>query len=172
MLQQMPRNYAAPASVPAPASHTAVPTLSSLPLGSALYLNDEDLQQGSGCVGIAGMLNKGVLALNVPLLGTRRFMLTKTLEWNLRWGVLDHMFDDSFCIRPEFTSHPKLLEQRFRCEARRIAHVMCAGQLLIKRGWWSACQFLERVLDCVPRRGRSYSAAAVPACCSAALAAL
>lgn len=65
----------------------------------------------------AGMLNKGVLALNVPLLGARRFMLTKTLEWNLRWGVLDHMFDETtFCIRPEFVSHPELLEQRLRCK--------------------------------------------------------
>ena len=63
------------------------------------------------------MLNKGVLALNVPLCGGRRFMLTKTLEWNLRWGLLDHMFDESdFTIRPDFTSHPELLEQRFRCE--------------------------------------------------------
>jgi Autophagy protein ATG9 len=61
------------------------------------------------------MLNKGVLALNVPLPGARRFMLTKTLEWNLRWGVLDHMFDEAtFCIRPEFVSHPELLEQRLR----------------------------------------------------------
>lgn len=64
---------------------------------------------------LIGMLNKGVLALNVPLLGARRFMLTKTLEWNLRWGVLDHMLDDStFCIRPEFVSHPEILEQRLR----------------------------------------------------------
>ena len=29
-------------------------------------------------------------------------MLTKTLEWNLRWCILDHMFDDRFRIRPEF----------------------------------------------------------------------
>lgn len=74
----------------------------------------------------AGMLNKGVLALNVPLLGARRFMLTKTLEWNLRWGVLDHMLDDStFCVRPEFMSHPEILEQRLRCAAA------CTGVALL-----------------------------------------
>ena len=62
------------------------------------------------------MLNKGVLALNVPLVGAgRRFMLTKTLEWNLRWVLLDHMFDEAtFTVRPEFVSHPELLAQRFR----------------------------------------------------------
>ncbi len=29
-------------------------------------------------------------------------MLTKTLEWNLRWCILDPMFDERFRIRPEF----------------------------------------------------------------------
>jgi hypothetical protein len=45
------------------------------------------------------MLNAGVLALHVPAgplarlgLGVRRrFVLTKTLEWNLYWAVLDPM---------------------------------------------------------------------------------
>jgi hypothetical protein len=64
------------------------------------------------------MLNKGILALNVPLCGGRRFMLTKTLEWNFRWGVLDHMMDDTtFTIRTEFLSHPEHLATRFRCGA-------------------------------------------------------
>lgn len=50
-----------------------------------------------------GMLNQGVLALNVPLLGLRRrFMLTKTLEWNLYWALLDAMFDEHFQIRADF----------------------------------------------------------------------
>lgn len=48
------------------------------------------------------MLNAGVLALHAPAgplarlgLGSRRrFVLTKTLEWNLYWGVLDPMWDD------------------------------------------------------------------------------
>lgn len=61
------------------------------------------------------MLNKGVLALHVPILGSRRFMLTKTLEWNLRWGLLDHMLDDrTFTLRPDFVSHPDHLARRFR----------------------------------------------------------
>ena len=35
------------------------------------------------------MLNKGVLALNVPVPGLRaHFMLTKTLEWNIYWWVV------------------------------------------------------------------------------------
>mmetsp|Transcript_4303 Transcript_4303/g.12400 ORF Transcript_4303/g.12400 Transcript_4303/m.12400 type:complete len:983 (-) Transcript_4303:227-3175(-) len=64
---------------------------------------------------LIGMLNKGVLALHVPILGSRRFMLTKTLEWNLRWGLLDHMLDDrTFTLRPDFVSHPDHLARRFR----------------------------------------------------------
>jgi Autophagy protein ATG9 len=81
------------------------------------------------------MLNKGVLALNVPLPGARRFMLTKTLEWNLRWGILDHMFDEAtFCIRPEFVSHPELLEQRLRCPPFRLKTegVCSAGKECLK----------------------------------------
>jgi hypothetical protein len=44
----------------------------------------------------------GVLGLYVrgcgPVLG-RRFMLTKTLEWNLYLCILDPMFDEHFHIR-------------------------------------------------------------------------
>eukprot|EP00879_Flechtneria_rotunda_P028308 GHRR01030408.1.p1 GENE.GHRR01030408.1~~GHRR01030408.1.p1 ORF type:complete len:270 (+),score=51.06 GHRR01030408.1:276-1085(+) len=51
---------------------------------------------------LIGMLNAGVLALYVrgcgPMLG-RRFMLTKTLEWNLYLCILDPMFDEHFHIR-------------------------------------------------------------------------
>jgi autophagy-related protein 9 len=51
---------------------------------------------------LIGMLNSGVLALYVRggcgSLG-RRFMLTKTLEWNLYWCILDPMFDEHFHIR-------------------------------------------------------------------------
>lgn len=37
---------------------------------------------------LIGMLNLGVLALNAPVMGARpRFLLTKTLEWNLYWWV-------------------------------------------------------------------------------------
>lgn len=65
----------------------------------------------------AGMLNKGVLALNVPVAGLRgRFMLTKTLEWNLRWCVLDSMFDEKhFRMRDDFVNDPAALQLRFKC---------------------------------------------------------
>lgn len=61
------------------------------------------------------MLNKGVLALHVPLVGRRRLMLTKTLEWSLRWGLLDQMLDErTFTLRPDFVSRPDILARRFR----------------------------------------------------------
>ena len=63
------------------------------------------------------MLNKGVLALNSPLPGLRgHFMLTKTLEWNLRWCILDSMFDDRhFRVARGFINDPEALRQRFKC---------------------------------------------------------
>lgn len=51
---------------------------------------------------LIGMLNAGVLGLYVKGLGPfggRRFMLTKTLEWNLYLCILDPMFDEHFHIR-------------------------------------------------------------------------
>lgn len=39
-------------------------------------------------------------------------MLTKTLEWNIRWCVLDHMFDERFEVRPDFLDHPEALRKR------------------------------------------------------------
>ncbi len=72
------------------------------------------------------MLNKGVLALNSPLPGLRgHFMLTKTLEWNLRWCILDSMFDDRhFRVARGFINDPEALRQRFKCGA------LCAAQIL------------------------------------------
>ncbi|GLI70528.1 hypothetical protein VaNZ11_015443 [Volvox africanus] len=43
-------------------------------------------------------------------------MLTKTLEWNLRWCILDYMFDDQFRIRPGF-SDVAALKRRLRLVA-------------------------------------------------------
>lgn len=66
---------------------------------------------------LIGMLNKGVLALHVgtPCLGLRkRFMLTKTLEWNLYWCLLDCMFGEDFRIKPAFLGDAKALQKRFR----------------------------------------------------------
>lgn len=69
------------------------------------------------------MLNAGVLALHVPAgplarygLGLRRrFVLTKTLEWNLYWAVLDPMWDDDgVFIRPEWLADERALRRRLR----------------------------------------------------------
>lgn len=66
---------------------------------------------------LIGMLNKGVLALHVgtPCLGLRKkFMLTKTLEWNLHWCLLDCMFGEDFRLKPAFLEDAKALQRRFR----------------------------------------------------------
>ncbi|KAK9845371.1 hypothetical protein WJX81_004761 [Elliptochloris bilobata] len=65
---------------------------------------------------LIGLLNRGVLALHVPVPGLRkRLMLTKTLEWNLHWCVLDAMLDDkSFTIRESFVADVAGLQRRFR----------------------------------------------------------
>jgi hypothetical protein len=69
------------------------------------------------------MLNAGVLALHVPAgplarwgLGLRRrFVLTKTLEWNLYWGVLDPMWDDDGVrVRREWLADERGLVRRLR----------------------------------------------------------
>ena len=79
---------------------------------------------------LIGMLNRGVLALHISLPGVRpRFMLTKTLEWNLQWCILDAMFDDSFRIRPDFVNNPQAIEQRFRYV---LAHTI---RLVVIRAW-------------------------------------
>ncbi|KAL6780039.1 ATG9 [Auxenochlorella protothecoides x Auxenochlorella symbiontica] len=67
---------------------------------------------------LIGMLNLGVLALNAPVMGARpRFLLTKTLEWNLYWCVLDAMFDDNFRIKAEFLHDRAALQKRFQVMA-------------------------------------------------------
>ncbi|KAL3162518.1 hypothetical protein ABBQ32_010175 [Trebouxia sp. C0010 RCD-2024] len=66
---------------------------------------------------LIGMLNKGVLALHVgtPCLGLRKkFMLTKTLEWNLHWCLLDCMFGEDFRLKPAFFNDARALQRRFR----------------------------------------------------------
>ncbi|GLC35368.1 hypothetical protein PLESTB_000572200 [Pleodorina starrii] len=55
-------------------------------------------------------------------------MLTKTLEWNLRWCILDHMFDDRFRIRPEF-SDVAALKRRLRFVA--VANLLLSPFLLM-----------------------------------------
>jgi hypothetical protein len=65
---------------------------------------------------------QGVLALNVTIPGLgKRFMLTKTLEWNLHWCILDAMLDDNFCIREDFKHDAPRLQRRFRHAARAFS---------------------------------------------------
>ncbi|GMH34130.1 hypothetical protein BSKO_01964 [Bryopsis sp. KO-2023] len=67
---------------------------------------------------LIGMLNKGVLALNIPIPGfRRRFLLTKTLEWNIYWCVLDAMFAEDFTVKEKFKTNPEVLRSRFRMMA-------------------------------------------------------
>ena len=66
------------------------------------------------CV-MACWMVQGVLALNVSVPGLgKRFMLTKTLEWNLNWCLLDTMLDHNFQIKEEFMHDVKRLQWRFR----------------------------------------------------------
>lgn len=67
---------------------------------------------------LIAMLNRGVLALNIPIPGMRRHvLLTKTLEWNLYWCILDPMFDDAFRVKQSFLRDPEALRQRLRTVA-------------------------------------------------------
>ena len=65
------------------------------------------------CAGRAGAERDG------PGLG-KRFMLTKTLEWNLQWCILDAMLDEHFRIKPAFKHDAARLQRRFRCAAHSL----------------------------------------------------
>ena len=43
-----------------------------------------------------------------------RFMLTTTLQWNLQWCVLDHLFDKDFNVSRAFLSDVPALQRRLR----------------------------------------------------------
>ena len=97
---------------------------------------------------LIGMLNRGVLALHISLPGVRpRFMLTKTLEWNLQWCILDPMFDDAFRICPHFVRNPQALEKRFRHASLHSLPTHCQAVLcsLIKeiKPWMPMQAFLR-----------------------------
>mmetsp|Transcript_9788 Transcript_9788/g.16809 ORF Transcript_9788/g.16809 Transcript_9788/m.16809 type:complete len:717 (+) Transcript_9788:381-2531(+) len=79
---------------------------------------------------LIGMLNKDVLCLQLPLPGVgRRVMLTKILEWNLYWCILDCMFDNNFLIRREFTLDERGLKQRLRFMA--ICNIIVSPFLMV-----------------------------------------
>ncbi|XP_077247952.1 autophagy 9 (APG9) [Tasmannia lanceolata] len=75
---------------------------------------------------LIGMLNKGVLAFQIPrwvpgagpsvnssVNGRKHYLiLTKTLEWTLNWCILQSMFDRNFCVRRDFISNPSSLKKR------------------------------------------------------------
>jgi autophagy-related protein 9 len=65
---------------------------------------------------LIGMLNKRVLRLNVARLPGalgQRVWLTKVVEWNLYWSVLDALFDEHCRVRPDFADEAALV-RRFR----------------------------------------------------------
>lgn len=78
---------------------------------------------------------QGVLALNIPVPGLRRrVLLTKIMEWNLRYCLLDPMFDKNFQIRPSFKvrvyERVPLLQATTIDESLRIHSETCSNSLL------------------------------------------
>eukprot|EP01025_Chloroclados_australasicus_P031876 TRINITY_DN32272_c0_g1_i4.p1 TRINITY_DN32272_c0_g1~~TRINITY_DN32272_c0_g1_i4.p1 ORF type:complete len:511 (-),score=53.09 TRINITY_DN32272_c0_g1_i4:1979-3511(-) len=68
---------------------------------------------------LIAMLNNGIIPLsfNFPFFG-QRVLLTKTMEWNLYYGLLDVMFDGDFRIRKSFMEKGgEALKRRFRIMA-------------------------------------------------------
>ncbi|KAL7266694.1 autophagy protein atg9 [Rhizina undulata] len=67
---------------------------------------------------LIALFNKDVLDLTVPLplLRNRGGMLTKTLEWNLSWCILDFAFNEQGQLRPMFLkeSHRRVLSDGLR----------------------------------------------------------
>eukprot|EP01026_Neomeris_dumetosa_P032471 TRINITY_DN2579_c0_g1_i10.p1 TRINITY_DN2579_c0_g1~~TRINITY_DN2579_c0_g1_i10.p1 ORF type:complete len:639 (-),score=56.33 TRINITY_DN2579_c0_g1_i10:774-2690(-) len=65
---------------------------------------------------LIAMLNNGIIPLtfHFPIVGSR-VLMTKTMEWNLYWGLLDVMFDEEFRIRKSFLQEGgHILKRRFR----------------------------------------------------------
>lgn len=61
------------------------------------------------------MINKEVIDLRIPFPGlSNRSILTKTMEWNLNYCIMNQIFDPhSFQVRARFTAHPNDLRNRF-----------------------------------------------------------
>lgn len=80
---------------------------------------------------LIGMLNKGVLALSfsgIPGL-SKAPLLTKTIEWNLRWCILNAMFDESLRVKEAFLSSPETIVRRFRAAA--VVNIVLSPFLLV-----------------------------------------
>lgn len=80
---------------------------------------------------LIGMLNKGVLTLSFSNLPgfARASMMTKTIEWNIKWCLLDAMFDDAFRIKEAFLCSPASIRQRFRVAA--LVNIILSPFLLV-----------------------------------------
>ena len=103
-------------------AHSAYPDVFTCPL---LWLSCRDLNE-LDIVGrimrkdnyLIALINRGVVSPRLPLprmlgMGCGRALLTKTMEWNLRWCVLDHMLDErTFRLRPDFLNCPERLQTR------------------------------------------------------------
>lgn len=64
------------------------------------------------------MINKGVVCVDFPWFrGHLPPFLTKTMEWNLNYCIIDHMFDPvTFSVKQRFVSDPEALQRRlFLC---------------------------------------------------------
>jgi len=72
---------------------------------------------------LIGMFNRNVFNLEIPLLCAcffkrpKNFFLTKHLEWNLKFCVVNHIFDESFAVREDFLRNAGALRRRFRLMA-------------------------------------------------------
>lgn len=97
---------------------------------------------------LIGMLNAGVLGLYVKGLGPfggRRFMLTKTLEWNLYLCILDPMFDEHFNIKQvRWSVVGKVLPVCRR--GPEVAAAVRVRQALFGAAWMSALRLLTVII--------------------------
>jgi hypothetical protein len=102
-------------------------------------------------------VSKGLGALlgGTSLLGRRRFMLTKTLEWNLHLCILDAMFDEHFHVK-----------QVRRCAFGRVWAWarMCGLESLIKHASPGATAALLACPACRPNAPRHHTALPRTAC--------
>lgn len=61
---------------------------------------------------LIALINKNVLDLRLPCCGCAA-PFTKSLEWNLHWTLLNHMFSRNFRLRPQFLTDVTALQRRF-----------------------------------------------------------
>eukprot|EP00939_MAST-03C_sp_MAST-3C-sp1_P002478 g2478.t1 len=83
---------------------------------------------------VIGMFNRNVFNLTIPFIcsscqSTKNFFLTKHLEWNLNFCIVNHIFDDSFAVREDFLRGASSLRLRFRLMA--IVNVMFLPFILV-----------------------------------------